>query len=218
MRGSQGGGNQQRSGFSTFYSAPPARPAAETRVQNGTQEGDLPGAGRRTQDWRLRRRLAMRLHRRLRVASKVSRSSSRATPAMRPWTTASTATTQLIVLATLHSCENQNPQLKAGGKLIGRVEKTQQQVRVAFNKMTLPGRRGRERANRRDRGSRKDEARSRRRRRCGPPTICRATHPLASHRCSPATDVLLRSRPGPLSSQRAQPSSRRRRSIRRGAI
>lgn len=139
MRGSQGGGNQQRSGFSTFYSAAPARSAPDARAQNGTQEATFQEP----------------------VQNMGSGSAASAGKALGPATrqqgepflrTGETcyatldnginSDDTLIVLATLHSCESQNPQLGAGAKLIGRVEKTQEQVRVTFNKMTLPGRRG----------------------------------------------------------------------------
>ena len=141
MRGSQGGGNQQRSGFSTFYSAPPARPTAEARAQNGTQEATYQEPTQNTGS----------------ATATTAGNAPAPAPAGRQqgepllksgdtcYATLDNGINSddtLIVLATLHSCENQNPQLKAGGKLIGRVEKTQQQVRVAFNKMTLPGRRG----------------------------------------------------------------------------
>lgn len=45
----------------------------------------------------------------------------------------------LVVLATVHSCDLQNPDLLKGAKLVGKLEKAQDQVRVTFNKMKVPG-------------------------------------------------------------------------------
>ena len=93
MRGSQGGGNQQRSGFFDLLLGAACQACGRNAGRRTASSKGPTRSRRRTQDWRQRRPLAMRLHLRPQVASKANRSSNRATPAMRPWTTASTATT-----------------------------------------------------------------------------------------------------------------------------